>query len=286
MRAHDSFRKVGLVLLVLLALLAFSSPAYAGDAPPADRWTFALRPYLWAPGVSGTLKYDVPPSGGGGANVDFSSYVLENLSFALMISAEARKGDWSVLTDVVYLDVESGNSDVKSVSFTGPGGRFEISAGADLGTTAKLSGVLWGLGGAYTVARGRNSSIEVLGGFRYLTIQAKTDWQLSGSITDNVSGRTFASSGSVSNSVDLWDGIVGIRGYVGLGNSRWAIPYYLDVGTGSSTFTWQGMAGIEYRFSWWDLQLMYRYLYYDMKSDKMLQDVSFSGPALGANFRF
>ena len=285
MGTHDTFRKAG---LVLLALLAFSSPAGAEDAPPDNRWTFALRPYLWAPSISGTLKYDIPPSGGGGANVDLSTYVLENLSFALMISAEARKGDWSVLTDLVYLDVESGESHVKSASFTGPGGRFEISAGADLGTTSKLSGFLGQLGGAYTVARGRNSSIEVLGGFRYLTIEVKTDWLLSGSITDNVSGGggAFASSGGVSESVDLWDGIVGIRGYVGLGQSRWAIPYYLDVGTGSSAFTWQWMAGIEYRFSWCDLQLVYRYLYYDMKNDKLLQNVSFAGPALGVNFRF
>jgi len=218
--------------------------------------------------------------------VDLSSYILQNLNFALMLSAEARKGDWSVLTDVLYLDVESSDSKVKSVSFTGPGGRVEISAGADLGTNATLSGVLWELAGAYTVARGGNSSLDVLAGFRMLDLKAETDWLLSGSITDNVSGRTFARSGSVSQKETLWDGIVGVRGAIGLGSGKWAIPYYLDVGTGSSTFTWQGVAGIEYRFSWVDLQLLYRYLYYDMKSDKMLQSVSFQGPAFGVNFRF
>ncbi|MBP2689178.1 MAG: hypothetical protein H6R41_1357, partial [Deltaproteobacteria bacterium] len=198
--------------LALMSLIAISLPAYAGEPAPADKWTFALRPYLWAPGISGTLKYDVPPSGGGGANVDISSYVLENLNMALMLNAEARKGDWSLLTDVVYLDVESDDSTVKSVSFTGPGGRIDVSAGADLGTKVKLTGVEWELAGAYTVARGRNSSLDVLAGFRYLGIEAKTDWKLSGTITDNVSGRTFASSGSTSDRVDLWDGIVGIRG--------------------------------------------------------------------------
>ena len=177
--------RVGLALLTLLAL---SSLTYAEDAPPADKWTFAVRPYLWAPGISGTLKYDIPPTGDGASNVDFASYILQNLNFALMLTAEARKGDWSVLTDVVYLDVESGDTNVKSVSFAGPGGRVEVSAGADLGTTVKLSGVLWELAGAYTVARGGNSSLDVLAGFRYLGIEAKTDWQLSGSITDNVSG--------------------------------------------------------------------------------------------------
>jgi len=283
MRRHARPLKVG---LALLALLASSSPAYAEETPSADRWTFTLRPYLWAPGISGTLKYDIPSGGGGGPNVDLTSYILQNLNFALMLSAEARKGDWSVLTDVVYLDVESSHSKVKSVSFPGPGGRIEVPAVADLGTTVKLSGVLWELAGAYTVVGGGTSSFDVLAGFRYLTIEAGTDWQLSGSIPGPGSGQSFDSSGSVSERVNLWDGIIGIRGHAGLGESRWAIPYYLDVGTGSSTITWQGVAGIEYRFSWVDLQLLYRYLYYDLKGDKLLQNVSLHGPALGVNFRF
>jgi len=272
--------------LALMALVAISLPAYAGEPAPADKWTFAVRPYLWAPGISGTLKYDIPPGGGGGATVDLSSYILQNLNMALMLSAEARKGDWSVLTDVVYLDVESDDSNVKSVSFAGPGGRIDVSAGADVGTKVKLTGFEWELAGAYTVARGGNSSLDVLAGVRYLGIEAKTDWQLSGSITGPGPGQSFASSGSTSDRVDLWDGILGIRGFVGLGQSKWAIPYYLDVGTGTSTITSQAMAGIEYRYSWGDLQLLYRYLYYDLKGDKLLQNVSLNGPAIGVNFRF
>jgi hypothetical protein len=283
MRRQNRTLRVGLALMTLIAI---SLPAYAGEPAPADKWTFALRPYLWAPGIDGTLKYDIPPTGDGASNVDFSSYVLENLNFALMLTAEARKGTWSVLTDVVYLDVESGDTNVKSVSFTGPGGRIEVSAGANLDTNASLSGVLWELAAGYTVARGGNSSLDVLAGFRLLSIKAETDWLLSGSITDNVSGGTFARSGGASQSETLWDGIIGIRGTVGLGDSRWAIPYYLDVGTGSSALTWQGVAGIEYRYNWGDLQLMYRYTYYDMKEGELLQNVSLGGPAIGVNFRF
>jgi hypothetical protein len=46
------------------------------------------------------------------------------------------------------------------------------------------------------------------------------------------------------------------------------------------------VAGIEYRYSWGDLQLLYRYTYYDMKEGKLLQNVSLGGPAIGVNFRF
>jgi hypothetical protein len=273
-------------VLAWMALVAISLPAYGGEPASPDKWTFAVRPYLWAPGISGTLKYDIPSGSGGGASVDLSSYILENLNMALMLSAEARKGEWSVLTDVVYLDVESDESKVKSVSFTTPGGRVDVSAGADVGTKVKLTGFEWELAGACTVARGGNSSLDVLAGVRYLGVEAKTDWRLSGSITGPGPGQSFAASGSTSAKVDLWDGIVGIRGSVGLGESRWAIPYYLDVGTGTSALTSQAMAGIGYRYSWGDLQLMYRYLYYDMKGDKLLQSVSFNGPAIGVNFRF
>ena len=266
----------------VLVLIALSSPAYGESPAPAGGWTFAVRPYLWVPAINGTLKYDIPPGGGGGANVDLSY----NLSFAFLVTAEARRGDWSVITDLVYLDVGADDSPVKSVSFTGPGGRVEISAGADLGTETRLSGVLWNLGGAYTVARGGHSSLDVLAGLRYLTLEAETDWQLSGTVTGPGAGQSFARTGNVSQREDLWDGIVGVRGLVGLGSGKWAIPYYVDVGTGSSTLTAQAAAGIAYRFSWIDLQLMYRYLYYDMKSDNMLQNVSFYGPAFGVNFRF
>jgi len=283
-RRHDRNLRVG---LSLLALIAFSLPAVAGEPAPDDQWAFAVRPYLWLPSITGTLKYDVPSGGGGGANVDLSSYVLQNLSFALMLSAEARKGDWGVLTDVVYLDIESDDSRVKSVDFTGPGGRIEISAGANLDTKATLSGILWELAGTWTAARSGNSSLDLLGGVRLLNIKAETDWQLSAEVVPpGGSGQTFGRSGGVSQTETLWDGIVGVRGRIGLGESKWGIPYYLDVGTGSSALTYQGMAGIEYRFHWGDLQLAYRYLYYDMKEDKLLQQVSFYGPTLGLNFRF
>jgi hypothetical protein len=86
--------------------------------------------------------------------------------------------------------------------------------------------------------------------------------------------------------MDLWDGIVGVRGSVWLGGSNWSIPYYLDAGAGSSVLTWQGMLGVAYSFKWCDVALAYRYLYYDQGSDKFIQNMSFRGPALSATFRF
>ena len=42
----------------------------------------------------------------------------------------------------------------------------------------------------------------------------------------------------ISDSGDVWDGIVGLRGNVKL-DKYWYLPYYFDVGTGASDLTWQ-----------------------------------------------
>ena len=45
-------------------------------------------------------------------------------------------------------------------------------------------------------------------------------------------------------------------------------------------------AGLGYQFGWGEVTAMWRYLRYDMKSSSVLQDVSFSGPLIGATFRW
>jgi hypothetical protein len=86
--------------------------------------------------------------------------------------------------------------------------------------------------------------------------------------------------------MDLWNGIIGVKGRVWLGSSNWSIPYYLDVGTGSSNLTWQGMLGVAYSFKWGAVTLAYRNLYFDQGGDKLIQDMRFNGPELGVTFRF
>jgi hypothetical protein len=46
------------------------------------------------------------------------------------------------------------------------------------------------------------------------------------------------------------------------------------------------MSGIGYSFRWGDALLAYRHLFYDQKGDELFHDFSFSGPAIGASFRF
>ncbi len=50
-------------------------------------------------------------------------------------------------------------------------------------------------------------------------------------------GAAFGGQGSVSGSVNLWNGIGGFRGRVRLADTGLFIPYYFDAGAGASQFT-------------------------------------------------
>jgi hypothetical protein len=198
-----------------------------------------------------------------------------------MLSGEARNGRWSLVSDLIYLDFRNEDSSVRSVSFGGS----VVETNLNSSTKSSLTGAQWLLAGGYAALRTPSVMLDVIGGFRYLGIEAKTDWQLAATVP-GPGGQTFPASGSVSKRTDLLDAIIGIRGRVRLDDTSWFVPYHLDVGTGSSSVTWQALLGIAYAFKWGDATLGYRRLYYDQADDKLLQNFRFSGPTLGAAFRF
>jgi hypothetical protein len=276
-------KRAGLIILATLAALTLCGPLGAAEQTPGDQWTFVITPYLWLPNIDGTLKYSVPPGAGGSPEVKAGpNDYLENLNLAFMISGEVRKARFSVFTDVIYLDFSNQDSTVKSINFGGT----QVSSSANVSTDSSLKGAAWTLGAGYAVLAGRPVDFDVFGGLRYFGLEAKTDWQLTTTVIGPGGGQTFPRTGGISQREDLWDGIVGIRGRIWLGGSNWSIPYYSDIGTGSSSLTWQGMIGIAYSWKVVGLTLAYRHLYYDMKSDKLIQDMRFSGPALGVTFRW
>lgn len=267
--------------LALLAAAAwlFALPAAAQAPAGSDGgWQFSLTPYLWLPGVSSTLNFDVPPGAGGRPEVDVGANdYLENLESALMVSGEARKGSWAIFSDFIYLDFGNETSEIRSVS--GPGGMVQVPV--DVNTTSSLKGLMWQLAVSHALSRSPANTFEVLGGFRYLDLESTLDWRLAGAIG------LFPQSGSFSQKEELLDAIVGARGKLRLGDgNRWFAPYYLDAGAGDSKLTWQAMAGIGYSFKWGDVLATYRHLSYEQESDQHVEDLTFSGPALGAAFRF
>jgi hypothetical protein len=266
----------GATALLGLALAA-CAPAGAAEDAYDGRWHFSLTPYVWVPSIDGTLNFNTPPGASGQPQVSITPInFLEYLNVPVMLAGEARKGNWSLFTDIVYVDFSGEKAVVKSVS--GPLGLVQVPI--DAGSQVGLRGTVWTLGGSYTAIRGPSATLDVLGGFRYLSVTASLDWQFSGGIG------LLPASGSFSQSEHLWTAIVGVKGKVKLGTGNWFVPYYLDVGTASSTQTWQAVAGIGYALTWGDVLLVYRHLQYDGGDDKLIGQLRLGGPALGVSFRF
>jgi hypothetical protein len=257
----------------------------------SDEWQYSVTPYLWLPTIDGTLNYGPPPAGGGGPDVEMGpTDWLDLLNFGALVSGSARKGRFTIFSDFVYLSLQSKDGGVRSVDDTisVPGVPVPIPISATLNTSIKtdFDGLAWSIAAGYAVKETETSSMDVFAGVRYFGTDAKTSWNLSADITTPGGSVVLPAQGSVGKDTDLWDGIVGIRGDFELYANKWSVPYYLDIGTGSSELTWQAAGGLAYTFDWGDLMMMYRHLEYDQDSSSLMQNFSFSGPLIGGRFHF
>jgi hypothetical protein len=283
----DSLKwRILMVLTVFVAIVA-AGPTRVSWAQSStdDQWRFKVTPYFWFINIEGDLRYNPIPGGSPHVGITTND-LLDSLDFGFMLAAEARKGRWSIFTDVIYFDLSSLESRVKAVDFNLGGPSNPTNANIDTGTSSSLTAWVWTLAGSVGVVEGPTVTLEALGGFRYVAADATTDWRLAAAVTGPGPGQVFQQSGSISQSEDIWDAIAGVRGRVRLGDSRWAIPYYIDIGTGDSDLTWQGMLGLSYGFDWGEIFINYRYLYYDMDEGGLFEDLSFEGPGIGITGRF
>jgi hypothetical protein len=273
----------------VLALAVGSAGDLAAQTVPTSEpgWSFAVTPYVWAPSIEGELRYGAPRGMGGvsGASVGMdATNLLEALNFAAMVAAEARNGRFSVLTDFIYLDLGNSSSAVRSVDFAQVG-RNPVSTTLNAGTESSVRGSLWTLGGAYTLAAGGWGHVDVFAGFRWFSLEARTNVRLAADIAGPGGGQSFARAGRLARDADLFDGLAGLRGRFALGGG-FHLPYAFDIGGGSSRLTWQAAGGVGYQTGWAGVTLGYRHLHYDQGGDKLVQDFSFSGPFLALNIKF
>ena len=260
-------------ILILLMFCCVNTVAAQGTAVIADTWQSEITIYGWLPSIDGELKYSLPGTGGGSTSIDASD-ILDDLNFVFMGIYEGRFNKWSFGADIIYMDVSGSNNTTISVS-PGPGSGVPVSVYGGLGLkTWVFNGVV-----GYDVMQTDKARLAVIGGVRYLKLDADADLTVNGPLPPT------PPPAYLSGSEDFWDGIVGVKGGIML-NENWYIPYYADIGAGGSNLTWQLYAGIGYMFSWGDIKLAYRYLEYDQDDDKIVQDLKLYGPQLGIGFRF
>ena len=269
----NSVRTLAAVSLCFAAMLASA----ASSAQANDEWKFQAAVYVYLPSIDGTTTFS-GSGGGSDAGVDASKF-LENLNFAFMGSFEADKGPWGAFADVIYIDIGDSESPARNFSIGGT-----LPVGVNASVHYGLNGWLWTLAGSRSLVSTPTHELNLVGGARLLDIDQTIDWTLGG----NVGSVALPDrAGSRTTGVSNWDAIVGLKGRAMFGEGQhWFVPYYVDIGTGASSLTWQAMAGIAYRFGWGDMTLAYRHLFYDQADDELLQDFAFSGFAIGATFRF
>ncbi|HET9208296.1 MAG TPA: hypothetical protein VFO28_18795 [Burkholderiaceae bacterium] len=264
--------------LAIVGFAALPSVA-AAQAGPADAWRFGASLYGYLPSLSGSTSVPAD-SAGTPINVD-AGKVVDSLKFTFMGALEAHNGRWGVFSDLIYLHLGGDKQGSRDFSI----GSIGLPAGTTADLSWNLKGWVWTVAGEYRVASDPAPlTLSVLAGTRLFDLKENLRWNIAGNLGPIAGpGR----SGESENQGTLWDGIVGVKGRWAIGGSgRWHAPFYADIGTGRSDLTWQLAGGVSYAYPWGDVLAMYRHLAYDMKSGKSIKDLSFSGPMVGATFRW
>jgi hypothetical protein len=275
------------VALAAVCAVAGSVAARAQGADESSRWRFQAGLYGWLPTFDARLNYALPNGVPGTASVkaDANNY-LDELNAAVMVSAEARYDRFSIVTDFIYVGLGSSSSRVRSANPSPLPGN-PVASTQTLSADSNLDTTLWTLAAGVTLARGAWGNVDVIGGFRYLGIDAHTDYRLAADINGpGGRGVVLGRNGRLSGSDTIWNGIAGIRGRLLIGDSGVFVPYYIDLGTGDSRLTWQTFAGVGYQSGWAGVQLGYRYLSFDQSNRGLVDSLSMGGPYLAVNFSF
>ena len=245
----------------------FSQPVMAQPESADDGWDHSIAVYLWGAGIGGSTA--------SGTDIDIGfSTLVDNLDMGFMAAYQARKGKWSVISNLIYLDV-SGD---KQLDLIPPIGGDLINVTTDV--SLDLTGGVIELGGGYNLYdNGKGTTTDFVFGARYLELD--TDILLD----FNLGGPDLDIKVPLSDSGHVWDAIVGLSGKARLGD-RWFIPWGANIGAGNSDLTWSARAGVGFEAApWVDIVASYRYLKWELDGE-VVDDLSFSGAMLGAVFRF
>lgn len=245
------------ILVAGLAAALAATPALAQDGS----WHYSATSYLWFPDT----KTRVQTSRGPAESELSVSDALENLDMGVMLTAQARRDRWSLVADLIYLDVDGSAPSPFGLLFS------EVATESRL---TSISGYA-----LYQVWANPDHSLDLGMGFRAgkadvtTTLRAGVLPQEKLHVTDN------------------WvDPLVALR-YTGQIAQGWSANLALDYGGfgigSASDETWQVVATVGYQLSErWSLQGGYRHLRIDQEKDGLPYRLEMSGPVIGVSMRF
>ena len=185
------------VSIATFALIMLLVPMHGFAQSGADQWKFSLTPLFVASQRGGIAALRAAAGERRVPNVSVDAEdILSSLDFAFMLTGDARKGRWSVAADFIYLALSNDKSNIKSVSFNaGPGPVNVTNTTLNLGTNVDLDGNSLTVMGGYSIVDEPNARADLIGGFRYLDLEATTNWMLSVTVTGPAGAASFARTG-------------------------------------------------------------------------------------------
>ncbi|MDE0589856.1 hypothetical protein OU789_07970 [Halocynthiibacter sp. C4] len=231
-------------------LLAGCAGLLAPVGAMAADWQFEVTPYLWLPTLSSNL--DIGPN----PPVDGSGSFLDILDGAFMITGEARKDEWSLVGDFIYLDM---SNDVAKTSF---------GALAEWG----LGGTMTTVGAGYAFYNSPALRLEAMGALRFWDVKLET--------------RVLRFRAEANR--EWVDPLVGLRFEAPIGDN-FEVSGMANVGGfgGTTEKQWEALAQIDWNITdHLSLAAGYRHLFVDLDDKGLVMDLTLSGPyaALGFNF--
>jgi hypothetical protein len=242
--------------LVLSVLLLTASSAFAQEKS-ADQWQYDFQVYLWGATMKNTTVT------GDSTVINFGT-ILSNLDFVVMTTLGARKDKFSMLADIIYMDLS--DTQTKKDEFLGypVTGKFKVN----------LNSWVLNLIGGYNLVDNDKNVFDIAGGARYLDLEVESVLKVGG-LERKVGG-----------SDQLWDGVVGFKGRHYYPDGYY-FNYYADVGGGESKLTWQAVANFAYDYSKFTGIVGYRYLKWDFgHGSDVLDDLVIHGPYVSAKWSF
>jgi len=253
-----------IVFGVLFAIIwCFSAHA---ESQGSDKWNFQLAPYAWLAGQKGTVA-TLPGLPSADVDVDFYDDVLGNINGAIMLVGEARKGRFGVVMDVVYTDIEGEDPTPLGIFYSA--------------LNSRTKSWMVSVAGLYRLVESQNRFLDVIGGVRY--------WSVDSELTLKGPQFPFLSERSLSNKEDWFDPIIGLKGLMPIGESKFFVSGAFVIGGfgAGSDFMWDALINLGYQWTkGFSTTIGYRYLDVDYEKNGFLYDAAQQGLTLGLSWRF
>jgi hypothetical protein len=248
------------------ALAALSATLAAPAA--ADTWQIEITPYAWLPTIGGSFRGEAGQGGSTDFEVKPGGY-LKGFESGIALTGEVRRNRVFIYSDLMYLRLGSEDSTV-----------IGVDPGLVLDTSFSIKLAMWSAVGGYVVASGDWGRVDAFAGARMSGTDFEGSFDIS--LPSAAAGR---STNSFSGSQTIWNGIVGTKGRVQLSRA-WFLPFYADLGTGDSSFTYQLAGGIGYQTGWLGVSAGWRTMVMNQSADEPVDTLTLKGPYLAFNMNF